>query len=323
LKPGMKVCFAPSGLTDEVTIIEMHHAQLSEAIPGDNIGFGLKFRVNLTVSDIRRGMVVGDPDNDPPSEVMNFTAQITILSHPGQISPGYTPIIDCHTSHIACSFNRLLSKTNRTTGKEIEENPSCLRVGDTAMVVLVPIRAMSVEIFDQYPTLGRFTIRDMRTTVGFGIIKQITKKPLPISTTNTNTNTNTNTTMSVFSLFTDRVVSAICQVDETFRGDGAVQNRLARVDATFRGDGALQNRLAGFVGTGRYLGRQSSLQEDAIRDCHISDDGPSRGDATIGCRRQPSVEEITDESYLIISSDHELPDGGQVFVAARLPSFGN
>jgi hypothetical protein len=69
------------------------------------------------------------------------------------------------------------------------------------------------------------------------------------------------------------------------------------------------------------------LQEDAIRDCHItfheSEDGPSGGDMTVDCQRQPRVEEVIDESYLFVSSDHWLPDGGQVFVAARLPSFGN
>ena len=44
----------------------MHHEQLKEAIPGDNVGFNIK---GLSVKDIKRGNVAGDSKNDPPKEV--------------------------------------------------------------------------------------------------------------------------------------------------------------------------------------------------------------------------------------------------------------
>merc|ERR1719310_2648287 len=37
IKPGMNVCFAPTGLTTEVKSVEMHHESLPEAVPGDNV----------------------------------------------------------------------------------------------------------------------------------------------------------------------------------------------------------------------------------------------------------------------------------------------
>ncbi len=82
LKPGMKVVFAPVGISSEVKSVEMHHEALTEAIPGDNVGFNVK---NIAVKDIRRGNVCGDEKNDPPKEVETFTAQVIILNHPGQI----------------------------------------------------------------------------------------------------------------------------------------------------------------------------------------------------------------------------------------------
>lgn len=53
----------------------MHHEALSEAAPGDNVGFNVK---NLSVKDIRRGNVAGDSKNDPPMGCENFTAQVSL-----------------------------------------------------------------------------------------------------------------------------------------------------------------------------------------------------------------------------------------------------
>jgi elongation factor 1-alpha len=173
LKPGMNVTFSPAGLTTEVKSVEMHHVALPEAVPGDNVGFNVK---NLSVKDIRRGMVAGDAKNDPPQETENFTAQVIILNHPGQIHAGYAPVLDCHTAHIACKFTELLSKVDRRTGQAQEESPKNIKNGDAAMVLLTPSKPMCVEPFTDYPPLGRFAVRDMRQTVAVGVIKSVKHK---------------------------------------------------------------------------------------------------------------------------------------------------
>jgi elongation factor 1-alpha len=173
LKPGMNVTFAPAGVTTEVKSVEMHHTALTEAQPGDNVGFNVK---NLSVKDIRRGMVAGDASKDPPQETADFDAQVIVLNHPGQIQNGYCPVLDCHTAHIACKFNEILSKMDRRTGKETEKYPKALKSGDAAMINLVPSKPMCVESFADYPPLGRFAVRDMRQTVAVGVIKAVNKK---------------------------------------------------------------------------------------------------------------------------------------------------
>lgn len=173
LKPGMVVTFAPQCLSTEVKSVEMHHESLKEALPGDNVGFNVK---NLSVKDIKRGNVCGDSKNDPPKQADHFQAQVIVMNHPGQIHAGYSPVLDCHTAHIACKFQEFLKKIDRRTGKDMEEFPKALKSGDACIAILVPSKPMCVETFKDYPPLGRFAVRDMKQTVAVGVIKEVTKK---------------------------------------------------------------------------------------------------------------------------------------------------
>jgi len=173
IKPGMVVAFAPVGLTTEVKSVEMHHEALTEAVPGDNVGFNVK---NVSVKDIKRGYVASDSKNDPAKGAEDFQAQVIVLNHPGQIQAGYSPVLDCHTAHIACKFAELETKIDRRTGKEIEANPKFIKSGDSCIVKMIPSKPMCVESFQQYAPLGRFAVRDMKQTVAVGVIKAVNKK---------------------------------------------------------------------------------------------------------------------------------------------------
>jgi elongation factor 1-alpha len=173
LKPGMTVHFAPSNVTTECKSVEMHHESLSEALPGDNVGFNVK---NVSVKDIRRGNVASDSKNEPAKETASFNAQVIVLNHPGQIHAGYAPVLDCHTAHIACKFSEIQNKMDRRSGKVLEEGPKMIKNGDAAMVKMIPQKPMCVEPFQAFPPLGRFAVRDMRQTVAVGVIKAVEVK---------------------------------------------------------------------------------------------------------------------------------------------------
>merc|ERR1711983_553040 len=173
IKPGMVVTFAPVQLSTEVKSVEMHHESLPEAVPGDNVGFNIK---NVSVKDIKRGYVTSDSKNKPATGVADFTAQVIVLNHPGQVSNGYSPVLDCHTAHIACKFAELMTKIDRRTGKELEAGPKFVKSGDSCIVKMVPSKPMCVESFANYAPLGRFAVRDMKQTVAVGVIKAVTKK---------------------------------------------------------------------------------------------------------------------------------------------------
>merc|ERR1712244_48794 len=130
---------------------------------------------NGSVKDIKRGNVAGDSKNDPPKGAKGFHAQVIVLNHPGEIKNGYSPVLDCHTAHIACKFAEIKEKCDRRSGKKLEDNPKFVKSGDAAMVDMIPSKPMCVEAFTDYAPLGRFAVRDMRQTVAVGVIKSVEK----------------------------------------------------------------------------------------------------------------------------------------------------
>ncbi len=70
-----------------------------------------------------------------------------IINHPGEIHEGYSPVIDCHTAHIACRFDKLLSKIDKRTGKVLEENPKFVKAGEACLVKIIPLKPFCLESF--------------------------------------------------------------------------------------------------------------------------------------------------------------------------------
>merc|ERR1719506_2033309 len=173
IKPAMQICFGPMGVTTEVKSVEMHHEQVAEAIPGDNVGFNVK---GLSVQDIKRGYVASDTKNVPAMDTEFFKAQVIVMNHPGKIQNGYAPVLDCHTSHIACKFAEIESKMDKRTGKVTEELPKHIQSGDAAIVKMIPSKPLVIEAFNEFAPLGRFAVRDMKQTVAVGVVKETVKK---------------------------------------------------------------------------------------------------------------------------------------------------
>lgn len=172
MKPGDKVTFMPSGASGEVKSIEMHHEEIPEAVPGDNIGFNVR---GVGKKDVRRGDVTG-PASDPPTVAEEFTAQIVVLQHPSAITAGYTPVFHCHTAQTACTFLSIDKKLDPRTGQVSEENPTFIKAGDAAIVTIKPTRPMVIEPYKDIPQLGRFAIRDMGTTIAAGMCISVKKR---------------------------------------------------------------------------------------------------------------------------------------------------
>ncbi len=178
MKVGDKIIVVPGregkGVPGEVKTIEMHHEQVNQAEPGDNVGFNVR---GIGKKDIARGDVLGHADN-VPSVATEFTAQVVIMSHPSVVTVGYTPVFHIHTAQVACRFDQIIKKINPATGQEITENKDILRNGDAAIVKLKPMQPVVIEKNTEIPQMSRFAIRDSGATVAAGMCIDLVKKPL-------------------------------------------------------------------------------------------------------------------------------------------------
>ena len=172
MKKGQNVTFMPSGATGEVKSIEMHHEEVPEAVPGDNIGWSVR---GVGKADVRRGDVCG-PADKPPSVADEFVGQIVVLQHPSAITAGYTPVFHCHTAQTACTLMSLDKKLDPKSGQVKEENPTFIKAGDAAIVTVKPTRPMCIEPVKEIPQLGRFAIRDMGMTIAAGMCMSVKQK---------------------------------------------------------------------------------------------------------------------------------------------------
>ena len=175
MKPGDKIIVMPSGSVGEIKSIETHHTAMPSAQAGDNIGFNLR---GVDKKDIKRGDVLGTPDN-APKVAKEFKAQIIVIHHPTALAPGYTPVMHCHTAQVAATITEFLQKMNPATGAVEEESPKFLKVGDSAMVKIRPVRPTPIETFNEFPEMGRFALRDMGATIAAGVVKEITEEYSP------------------------------------------------------------------------------------------------------------------------------------------------
>ena len=178
MKIGDKIIIVPAregkGVTGEVKTIEMHHEQITEAEPGDNVGFNVR---GIGKKDIARGDVLGHLDS-VPTVASEFTAQIVVLNHPSVLSAGYTPVFHIHTAQVACKIASIERKLDPATGQTLQEHPDFIKNGEAAIVKVIPTKALVIEKQKDIPHMARFAIRDAGSTVAAGMCIDLVKKTL-------------------------------------------------------------------------------------------------------------------------------------------------
>lgn len=182
LKPGDEVIFLPTHTSStpcqgKIYSIEMHHARLEEAQPGDNIGINIK---GLEKSNLPCRGDVMVKKNDTTLGVINlFTAQIQTLENiPKEIKPGYSPIGFVHCTHTSCKIKAFNWKEGRETGGKRLESPHSLKANEKAEVVFEldtsqRARGLAIDTFQNCEGLSRIAFLEGNSAVMIGKIIKV------------------------------------------------------------------------------------------------------------------------------------------------------
>jgi len=176
LKPGDEVVFLPTHTSaneckGRVFSIEMHHKALPVAYSGDNIGINMKGLPKDNMPTSGNIMVLSSDTSLKPAT--KFTATVQVLTHPGELKVGYTPIIYVRTDHSSCKMSAIVWKMGKETGGQKVENPVMLKAGEVAEVEWTPQQPLVVDTFKSCPGLGRVAIMDGNAVVMIGKVNKV------------------------------------------------------------------------------------------------------------------------------------------------------
>jgi len=172
LKPGQMVKFVPSGIIAQAFSLEMHQKSLETAHAGDNIGINLK-KFDKTPG---RGEVMVLADENV-FEVYEFTCQLKIEDHPGELKKGYSPQAMVRTAHAASSIQKINWRMGKDTGKTkstSEEHCKMIKQGDFAEVVFKPQKPLYLTTYEECEGLGRVAFLDSGRLVSVAKITSVT-----------------------------------------------------------------------------------------------------------------------------------------------------
>jgi len=179
IKPGEEVVFLPTHTSSKpcagkIFSVEMHHKSVPQANPGDNVGLNVKGLDKINMP--RCGDVMILKSDSTLKACKDFTAQVQVLDHPGQLKTGYSPIAFIRTGRSACKIANINWKIGKETGKAKAANPKYVKANEVGEIVFEPQQPFVADSFKACEGLGRVAIMEGATVVMLGKIVKVTFK---------------------------------------------------------------------------------------------------------------------------------------------------
>lgn len=175
IKPNDQIVFIPTNdamtCGGKVFSIEMHHRQVDNAGPGDNVGLCIKGLTKENKPKVGDIMILSKDQTIKTCK--KFTAQVKVLDHPGELKVGYTPIALIRTAKAPVRITTMNWKMGKSTNGVKSENPTTLVAGDAAEVVFTPQLPIIIEEFSKCEGLGRVAIMEGGGVVMLGRVISI------------------------------------------------------------------------------------------------------------------------------------------------------
>eukprot|EP00310_Coccolithus_braarudii_P017132 CAMPEP_0183334224 /NCGR_PEP_ID=MMETSP0164_2-20130417/2886_1 /TAXON_ID=221442 /ORGANISM="Coccolithus pelagicus ssp braarudi, Strain PLY182g" /LENGTH=466 /DNA_ID=CAMNT_0025503323 /DNA_START=25 /DNA_END=1425 /DNA_ORIENTATION=+ len=177
--PNTEVVFPPTHTASnackgKVFTVEMHHKSVEKAGCGDNVGLNVKGLDKGNMPQVGDVMINSSDDSLKP--IQNFTAQVQILDHPGQLKVGYTPIAFVRTGRSAVKMSKIVWKMGKETGGKPLKDPKYVKANEVAEVEFEPQQPFVVDSFKKCEGLGRVAIMEGNGIVMLGKVVKSTQK---------------------------------------------------------------------------------------------------------------------------------------------------
>jgi len=171
VKPGDEVVFIPThtkanACGGKVFTVEMHHKQMPEAGPGSNIGMNVKGLPKGNMPRVGDIMILKSDTSLAP--VKSFVAQVKILTHPGELKVGYSPIAFVRTARSAVKLSKIHWKIGKATGGKKLEDAPFIKANEMAELTFTPLQPFVVDTFKSCEGLGRIAIMEGNSVVMLG-----------------------------------------------------------------------------------------------------------------------------------------------------------
>ncbi len=101
---------------------------------------------------------------------------MTIINHPSQIRPGYSAVLHIHTAVAEVQLKKLKTLIDRKTGEETRVDPKFIKQDQAAIAIFELSQSgqiICMELFEDFPRLGRFVLCDEGRTVAVGKVLEV------------------------------------------------------------------------------------------------------------------------------------------------------
>jgi elongation factor 1-alpha len=176
VKPGDEVVFLPTHTANlacagKIFSVEMHHKSQPAANAGDNVGLNIKGLVKENMPRVGDIMIL--KSDQSIKKAKEFTAQVQILNHPGELKVGYSPIAFVRTARSAVRMSKIAWKISKETGNKKAPDPINIKANEMAEVVFQPQQPFVVDSFKNCEGLGRIAIMEGATVVMLGKVVDV------------------------------------------------------------------------------------------------------------------------------------------------------
>jgi len=176
VKPGDEVVFLPTHTANlacngKIFSVEMHHKSQPAANAGDNVGLNIKGLVKENMPRVGDIMIL--KSDQSIKKAKEFTCQVQILNHPGELKVGYSPIAFVRTARSAVRMSKIVWKISKETANKKAPDPINIKANEMAEVVFQPQQPFVVDSFKNCEGLGRIAIMEGATVVMLGKVVDV------------------------------------------------------------------------------------------------------------------------------------------------------